>query len=218
MLRMMRLAALAAIVLAWSAYGPAMVLAADNGDDLSANYQKLQSGAAAAKKIRAQQAVAAAPEPPARKKYGSISIQGTAKFIKATTDALDLVQRAGYLSQVEDYIIIIYEPSDDLESGMYASRKAFRVGAPTWKNGPVWYGSAIVHDSMHSKLYWDAWNASGQTVVPDAGVYTGANAERKCLALQSQVLRSLGADANTLEYVRKLGDNPAYADVIVRTW
>jgi hypothetical protein len=122
------------------------------------------------------------------------------------------------MSQVEDYVAMIYEPSDDLDSGMYVTRKAFRVGAPTWKNGPVWYGSAIVHDSMHSKLYWDAWNAGRQTVVPDAGVYTGANAERKCLALQSQVLRSLGADANTLEYVRKLGDNPAYADVIVRNW
>ena len=213
------------MALALSAYLPALGVAAENGD-LPANYQSAQSDAAAAKsqikakqaKLPAQQAPAAAPEPWVTMKYGSISVQGTAKFIKATTDALNLVQRAGYLSQVEDYVATIYEPSDGLDSGMYASRKAFRVGAPTWKNGSVWYGSSIVHDSMHSKLYWDAWEASGRTVVPDASVYTGANAEKKCLALQSKVLRSLGADANTLEYIRKLAENPAYADVIVRDW
>ncbi|MFI5361481.1 MAG: hypothetical protein ACHQ49_05885 [Elusimicrobiota bacterium] len=217
----MRLATLTALALALSALLPAGAQAADPGDDLSAGYKSQQNRIAASKaRSKAQQdkLAAAAPEPPTKVKYGSISILGTAKFIKATKDALDLVARAGYISQVEDYVKLIYEPSDDLDSGMYAYQKSFRVGAPTWKNGPVWYGSTIVHDSMHSKLYWDAWDAGGHNVVPSASVYTGANAEKKCLTLQSEVLRRLGADANTLEYVRKLGENPAYQDVIVRNW
>jgi hypothetical protein len=71
---------------------------------------------------------------------------------------------------------------------------------------------------MHSKLFWDAW-ARGRDVSGVApGVYTGAAAERKCLAFQFSVLSDLGYGPYYAAYFRRLEADPAYADVVVRGW
>ncbi len=153
-----------------------------------------------------------------RVNYGSIEIWGTPRFIQMTKQALDYLAEAQVLERIQRYIKMIYEPDDDMGSGMYVMPKAFRVGGPTWKAGPVWYAGAIAHDSMHSKLFWDAWarGANETGVAPD--VYTGPAAERKCLAFQFSILADLGYASYYAQYFKRLESDPSYADAVVRDW
>jgi|SRR5579883_313866 len=130
--------------------------------------------------------------------YAGIRLDGPDDFQKATADALRLLEKSGDLPEVAAYVKKIKRARC---SGMEVYTGTFAVGDPTWKASAVWYAGAIAHDSRHARLYRESAASSG------------AEAERKCLAFQLEVLERLGADAKTLAYVRELMKDPTYQNI-----
>ncbi len=134
-----------------------------------------------------------------------IEIIGNSDFIEKTNEALDLlgIHAPGHYARVIKYIGIIEWVDEG--SGMFAweDPPLFKVGEATVGAGTVWYAGTIVHDSIHSKQYHDylAENPSGP--VPDE-VWTGENAEAQCLDFQYDALEEIGADQETLEYIKNV--------------
>lgn len=89
------------------------------------------------------------------------------------------------------------------------SRPTFVVGAATWNHSERWYAGAIAHDAYHAKLYVEAKAQNGGRE-PDSDAWTGADAEKNCLAFQREVLAELDAGAEVIAYVRSLEKNPVY--------
>jgi hypothetical protein len=156
---------------------------------------------------------------------GGIEVRGTADFLARTREALALLGVARRLEFVQANIAVIQQAR---RSGMKAwlKRPTFTVGKATWQHSARWYAGAIAHDAYHSKLYREAKNAlSGATriplaspfgkgrkrgISPAANSWTGAEAEKKCLVFQLQVLRELDAASEILSYVEQCANNPTY--------
>ncbi|HWO43141.1 MAG TPA: hypothetical protein VNO43_15170, partial [Candidatus Eisenbacteria bacterium] len=79
---------------------------------------------------------------------------------------------------------------------------------PTWRHSALWYAGAIAHDAYHSKLYHEGKSAAG--VPPDRRVWTGIEAEKKCLRFQLETLGALNADDQTLAYLEGQLRHPTY--------
>ncbi|HXG53302.1 MAG TPA: hypothetical protein VNN77_18035 [candidate division Zixibacteria bacterium] len=129
--------------------------------------------------------------------FQGIEITGDEEFRRRTRAALALLGLRGFLHEIEPYLAAIREGR---RSGMRAwmERPTFVVGRPTWSHSLHWYAGAIAHDACHSRLYreGEAW--------------TGAEAERRCLAFQLQVLRALGAEPALIAWVERWECNPSY--------
>ncbi len=164
------------------------------------------------------------PKPAVKiQKLYTLEVQGPALFIQKTKEALDLLARARQIDMVKRYVKVIRAGE---RSGMRANENppVYEVGMPTWNHSALWYAGTIAHDAYHSKLYQDEkTRLGGKEPAPD--VWTGKEAERACLKFQYQVLKSLGADQRTLEYVQALEKNPTYQgdpaskeDYLKRNW
>lgn len=168
-----------------------------------------------AKSRAALSGAASAPAPrlaprPAQGRFGSIDLKGSPAFIAETTRALTLLQRSGDLPEVERRISAIRQARC---SGIVVQTGVYGVGDPTWKAGTVWYAGTIAHDSRHARLYQDALAAQGGKGPVDSSVYFGAEAEKKCLAFQLQVLERLHAGSATLNYIRQTKKAPTYQNI-----
>jgi hypothetical protein len=137
-----------------------------------------------------------------------IEIRGGAAFRRRTREALALLRPLPEFSLIRAHLAVIRHGK---RSGMraWAARPTFMVGAPTWKHSALWYAGAIAHDAYHAKLYRDAKIAC-PTAEPRADEWTGAAAERTCLAFQRRVLAALDADATILRYIENCAKNPTY--------
>ena len=137
-----------------------------------------------------------------------IEIQGGAAFIDRTKESLDMLGPLPEFAIVRENISVIRQGK---RSGMkaWASKPTFVVGKPTWKHSALWFAGAIVHDAYHAKLYLDARKNRGGTE-PEADDWTGTTAEKKCLAVQRQILSALNADQALIEYVERCALNPTY--------
>jgi hypothetical protein len=136
-----------------------------------------------------------------------IEVRGRAEFIRATRQALELLQTHSCFAEVQRSVAVIKQ---GCRSGMHAGAKrpTFVVGRRTWSHSALWYAGAIAHDAYHSKLYH-----AGKTAArgePPADCWTGREAEQKCLAFQIEVIEALGADARTVAYLEELRKNPTY--------
>ncbi|MDD5112296.1 MAG: hypothetical protein PHG85_07110 [Candidatus Altiarchaeota archaeon] len=142
---------------------------------------------------------------------GAIQVDGSAAFTQETDKALKLLEGTKEYSEIAQNVGRVKESP---KSGMnvYSDVPTFEVGQTTWQGGTVWYAGTIAHDSYHSKLYNDAKAANGGQE-PDASAWTGAAAEQKCLQYQIKVLREMGGDASTIEYLEGLAKNPTYQNV-----
>jgi hypothetical protein len=136
-----------------------------------------------------------------------IEIKGSPAFVVCTKEALALLGRTPFFNVIPRYIAVIQEGK---RSGMRADaeRPTFVVGKPTWKHSALWYAGAIAHDCYHSKLYQEARAAAG--VKPPADSWTGADAEKKCLKFQIEVMETLGAEEETVQYLKQVEKNPTY--------
>jgi hypothetical protein len=136
-----------------------------------------------------------------------IEVRGRAEFIRATREALEVLENNIHFPEVQRHVSIIKQGR---RSGMHANarRPTFVVGKRTWSHSPLWYAGAIAHDAYHSKLYHDAKAAAGRT--PAADCWTGKEAERKCLAFQIETVKALGAEPRTVAYLEELRKNPTY--------
>ena len=155
-----------------------------------------------------------------------IEIHGKRKFLLRTEEALALLKRTSQFEVVSGYIGVIQQGK---RSGMKAWLKqpTFVVGSATWQHSALWYAGAIAHDAFHAKLYSDAKRDNGANE-PDAGAWTGVEAEKKCLAFQREILLELGANAETIAYIDNCAENPNYQghndgwkswlDYVLRWW
>jgi hypothetical protein len=136
-----------------------------------------------------------------------VEISGSDEFLSRTKEALALLRPTPFFSEIQRTIALIKQGR---RSGMraFAKRPTFVVGKRTWSHSALWYAGAIAHDSYHSKLYHDARESSGGK--PPADCWTGREAEKKCLAFQIKVLETLGADAETIAYLKQVEKNPTY--------
>lgn len=137
-----------------------------------------------------------------------IKIRGNAEFRLRTQQALALLRPLGEFE-------IIQANLGGIRQGKHSGMKAwvkpptFIVGKPTWNHSALWYASAIAHDAYHAALYSDARKlCPGQE--PGADSWTGAAAEKRCLAFQRQVLCALNADERIINYVDRCAQNPTY--------
>jgi hypothetical protein len=137
-----------------------------------------------------------------------IEVRGGTKFRGCTREALTLLSETAALALVQAYVKVIRQGK---RSGMraWARRPTFVVGRATWQHSPLWYAGAIAHDAYHSKLYHTASKNNGGDA-PAPHTWTGADAEKQCLAFQYAVLESLNSDENTLRYVARWAEHPTY--------
>lgn len=135
-------------------------------------------------------------------------MHGRAAFLRRTEEALILLKACPQFALIQSKLAVIRQGK---RSGMKAwvKKPTFIVGRRTWQHSPLWYASAIAHDAFHAKLYLDA-KCENAAVEPDADVWTGAEAEKKCLAFQRQVLIALNADCKTIAYIEECAKNPTY--------
>jgi hypothetical protein len=143
-----------------------------------------------------------------RSSFGGIQLFGSAAFRARTLEALQLLSSCSDFDVVERHVALIKQGT---RSGMkaWAKQPAFTVGTATWQHSTVWYAGVVAHEAYHSKLYHDAKAATGETE-PPADTWTGAEAEKKCLVFQRQVLIALDADAVVIAYIEKQLENPTY--------
>jgi hypothetical protein len=140
--------------------------------------------------------------------FDGIRIRGGFDFLRRTHEALALLRPTSRFGEIRNNIGLIRQGK---RSGMkaWAKEPTFVVGKPTWKHSILWYAGAIAHDAYHSKLYVDAKQVN-RGREPDADCWMGAEAERKCLGFQLQVLMELNADPETISYINGCRDNPTY--------
>jgi len=137
-----------------------------------------------------------------------IEIRGGTDFLLCTKTALQLLQPTAGFKEIVSHIAIIRQGH---RSGMkaWAKQPTFIVGRRTWRHSSLWYAGAIAHDAFHAKLYRDA-KLKNPATEPDANAWTGAEAEKKCLAFQKEVLEALNADAETIAYIEACAESPTY--------
>lgn len=134
-----------------------------------------------------------------------VKIVGDQTCIDQTNQALNLLksQTSDDYNNVVKYIGII--ECAEQGSGMYAweNPPRFKVGKITRDAGTIWYAGTIVHDAWHSKLYHDYLDTHPEESVPNE-IWTGKDAEQKCLDVQSSALQKIGADQTTLDHVKNV--------------
>lgn len=137
-----------------------------------------------------------------------IEVAGNAEFLLRTSESLTLLEALPEFETIRHHLRIIQQGR---RSGMkaWAEKPTFIVGKATWRHSMLWYAGAIAHDAYHAKLYLDAKGDHDGTE-PDADAWTGAEAEKKCLAFQRQVLLALDADETMIGYIENCAQNPTY--------
>lgn len=134
-----------------------------------------------------------------------IEIIGDNDFIEKTKEALDLLENKApiYYAVVIRYIGVIEWAETGSRMLAWEDPPLCRVGEATVNAGTIWYAGTIVHDSIHSKLYYDYLVENPSGPVPDE-VWTGKGAEAQCLNVQYDALEKIGADQNTLDYIKNV--------------
>ena len=140
--------------------------------------------------------------------FRGIEMRGRAAFLKRTEEALALLKPSPQFTLIQSHLAVIRQGK---RSGMkaWAKKPTFIVGRRTWQHSALWYAGAIAHDAFHAKLYLDA-KCENPASEPDADAWTGAEAEKKCLAFQREVLIALDADQKTIAYIEECAKNPTY--------
>jgi hypothetical protein len=99
-------------------------------------------------------------------------------------------------------------------SGMKAGKKppVFDLNDRSAFYSLTWCAGVMAHDSFHSKLYHD-YKRDHWLLVPRK-VWTGRDAERKCLDHQARVLSEIGAPKGEVDYASSV--NFDFVDVPYR--
>lgn len=132
-----------------------------------------------------------------------IEITGSESFVKRVKGALRLIEEKspGAWLVVSLHVKKI-EEGDKTGMFPYLPSSSAVIGTRTALCSVAWCAGAIVHDAYHAKLYEDYKEGHGASV-PDA-VWTGPDAEKKCLDFQIRAMREMGAPVYEREYLRSL--------------
>ena len=137
-----------------------------------------------------------------------IEVRGRAAFRAHTREAMELLRLSASFGAARDHVAVIRQGR---RSGMkaWAVKPTFTVGKATWNHSALWYAGAIAHDAYHAKLYCDAKDGKHRKE-PDNNAWTGAEAEKQCLAFQRRVLVELNADEKIIAYIDRCAQIPTY--------
>ena len=136
------------------------------------------------------------------KNFPEIEIRGNPIFKYRTKKAIELIKNEtpDTYKMVAEFIAIIRQGK---QSGMWAFENppAFEVGNLTYMASRKWYASTIVHDAYHSKLFHTHRREHNLPVPRD--VWTGKEAEMKCMDVQEEFLIAVRAPRRTLEHLNR---------------
>jgi len=144
------------------------------------------------------------PPPPPVSATGdeTVEIVGSGKFKGQAAKALELLRdkAPGAYRITTEYVKRIEQAE---RSGMAARETppTYRMADKTAFYSVTWCASTIAHDALHSKLYHDYKREHGGSV--PARVWTGVEAEKKCIAHQLAVLQKIGAPFHEVSHCRK---------------
>ncbi|MEL6110262.1 MAG: hypothetical protein AAFU85_30000 [Planctomycetota bacterium] len=128
-------------------------------------------------------------------------IEGNQRFVEQVGSAMKLMKdkTPRVYDLIQKNVAIVKQGK---RSGMWAFRDppTFEMADPTAFYSITWCAGSIAHDAFHSKLYRDYLDAKGRPV-PNA-VWTGREAELKCLSFQLDVLEKVGASRREIEHCR----------------
>lgn len=128
-----------------------------------------------------------------------ISIVGSPEYREQVKQALTLLRDKApdKYKIVKDYVGRIEQ---NLRSGMdvYQNPPTYQMSDRTAYHSFTWCASTIAHDAYHSKLYHDYKDKNGEPVPYE--VWGGFEAERKCIKIQAETLKQIGAPFNEVSY------------------
>ena len=142
-------------------------------------------------------------------------IVGSLRFTNQVHQALALLRS----HDTNAYVIVtnyVGRIQEGPRSGMwdYKNPPTFEMSDATTYYSVTWCAAAIAHDAFHSKLYHDHRHVHGGAV-PDA-VWTGKEAEQKCMKHQLAVMERIGATQWEIDYAKKQADGQYIKDK--ETW
>ena len=132
---------------------------------------------------------------------GKLSEADEVACVEQTEEALVFLkaQTPTYYDYVNKYIgkILCLEAGSGMKMGW--DPPTFKVGRRTREQGALGYATAIVHDACHSAQYHD-WRAAnpGWRRVPHE-VFSGREAEKRCVEIQVEAMIAMGVPAERLE-------------------
>lgn len=129
-------------------------------------------------------------------------IEGSDRFVAQVEEALKRIrERAPRAYKLIQQNVAIIKQSE--RSGMWAFRNppTFEMGDRTTFYSVTWCAGSIAHDALHSKLYHDYRAAKGKPVPNE--IWTGRNAELKCISFQIDVLKKIRASDLELQHCMK---------------
>ena len=145
-----------------------------------------------------------------------IKIIGDPTFCQNTEKALELLKTRD-IEAFNEVNACIGSIKQNKISGIDVLRKPprFLVSNELSNSDTHWYASCILHDAMHSFLYFDALK-KGQNGLE---VFQGHDAEMFCLDKQIETLKNIGASKELLKYAESLHDSKWYeVPVSKRNW
>jgi hypothetical protein len=161
--------------------------------------------------------------------FCGFEIIGCCAFLERTIEAIKLLQASTYFDLIRQNLPLIRQAK---RTGMVVGPRLFgliqpecQVGEKIWSSSDlVWYASGFAHEAYHNILFK---NAKRSRVLRRVKItdYAGTEAERKCLAVQLEILKELNAPEAMLRHVGKLMQNPTYQgdptslrDYVDRDW
>lgn len=147
-----------------------------------------------------------------------LQIIGDTNCREKTKSAIERLRTGSpkHFTLIQNYIGVI--ECVDAGSGMYAweDPPRYQVGKLTWDADTLWYAGTIAHDMCHSQEYHEYLDAHPSSTVPQ-DAFSGRAAEQRCLNVQVDALRNMGARRETIEYVQGTIDTK-YWEIKDRTW
>lgn len=131
----------------------------------------------------------------------NIAIVGSRDFCRQVTSALELLQCRSEKAYhvVSQFIGRICE--HDLSFVVpYEVPPTFYLSRTTAFVSITWCAGCIVHDAIHSRLYYESLNLRS----PASCAWYGHEAELQCLAVQLEICEIIGAPAFEVRYLRTL--------------
>ena len=153
------------------------------------------------------------PNPASAQVFDNVCIQGPPQFSAQVERALQLLKT----QSPQAYLVVTNQVGiirQGKHSGMRASQKppVFDLNDRSAFYSVTWCAGVIAHDSFHSKLYHD-YKREHWLFVPRK-IWTGREAEAKCLEHQLRVLTDISAPESEISYCKAVG--PDYTDVSYR--
>lgn len=140
--------------------------------------------------------------------YNSIIICGDKGFQKVSIEALNLVKEkaADAMDLIQKNIGFICQYKS---SGIFSSVQPSicTIKKDSISHSIAYYSSILCHESYHVFLYHDFKKNNPQVKEVPVDVYSGINAETKCMEYARKIMEKMGIDVNGLPPINEVIDS-----------